>query len=75
MTKLTKLKKLIHAYEILQATAEELREIHDEKRSWWDDKSEKYQESEKGQEWDDHLLAVEGFLDDIENIVMPDFEV
>jgi len=49
-----------------------LRSKLDEKREWWNEKSDKWQESEKGLSWDMYLDEVEELLDDIENITIPD---
>lgn len=74
MAKLNGLGDLSDALENLKAVAEQIREALDEKRDWLNDKSEKYQEGESGQAWDEHLSDVESLLDEIDNLEMPDLE-
>ena len=68
------LNKLVKLMEKVEQVASEVRESVDEKREWWLEKSEKWQEGEVGQKWDDFILDVESFLDDVENISIPSFE-
>ena len=72
MAKLKDLKKLEKAINKLKEIAEEVKETLEEKRSWLDEKSYSYQESDKGQEWDEHLCGVESLLDEIDALEIPE---
>jgi hypothetical protein len=59
----------------LRSAYEAIKEVFDEKEDWLNNRTDKYQESDKGQEWSDHLgqventlSSVECILDDIDNI-------
>ncbi|WP_316780437.1 hypothetical protein [Pedobacter antarcticus] len=62
------LPKLIAALDRVQAIAEEMRDSLTDKQAWLDEKNEKYREGQDGEEWDEHLSAVEELLDDIDNL-------
>ena len=68
MAKLKGLAELAEAIEALKVVAEEVRGNLEEKQAWCDERSDKWQESDKRQEWDDFLGEVESVLDDIENM-------
>ena len=72
MTTLPGLKKLASAIDALKAVAEEFKEILETKQDWLSEKSDSYQDSDKGQEWSEHLDAVESLLSDIENLEIPE---
>ncbi len=74
MAKLQGLSKLAKALDNLKMVAEQIRENLDEKREWWYEKSDTWQESDKGQEWDEHLCDIENLLDEIGAIEIPDYE-
>jgi len=74
MAKLKGLKELAESMEKLQAAAENVRQNLDEKREWLEGRSEKYQESDAAQEWDEHLSEVENILDEIDNLQIPETE-
>ena len=44
------------------------RENLEQKREWCEEKSDKWYESEIGEEWNYHLDEVEGLIDEIDNI-------
>lgn len=71
---LNKLTTLVKLMEKVEQVSAEVREALDIKREWWYDKSENWQDGEKGQKWDDFMIEVESFLDDIDNLSIPSFE-
>jgi len=73
MPTLKGLKKLVGIAEDLQALAEEVRVELEEKQEWFEGKSDKWQEGEKGEEWKYFFDEVEEFLDEIDNMSSPDF--
>lgn len=66
--KLKGLSKLKKAIENLVAISEETRENLEIKRSENEEKSDRWQESETGEEWAYYLDTLEALLDDIENL-------
>jgi|GEM_PF-1039326 len=74
MAKLKGLTQLSNALDKLKTVSEQTRENLDEKRGWWEEKTEKWQESDTGQEWEEHLADVENILDEIDAIEMPESE-
>ncbi len=72
MPKLKGIKKLNGAIEELKAMADEVRSTCEEKQEWFDSRSDRYQESEKGQEWSDYLDALSNTLDNIDNLEIID---
>lgn len=66
------LRQLEKSLENLKANAEQLRENLDEKSSWWNGKTECWQESDDGQEWLEHLYEVENLLENIDNLELLD---
>lgn len=53
----------------LRSEYEAMKEVFEEKQDWLNNRSEKYQDSDKGQEWSDHLNTVESTLDNVECIL------
>lgn len=74
MAQLKGFKKLAQKTLDLQEEASRLQSALDEKREWWEDKSEKWQESDTGQAWSAHLDLVEEFLSDLDCLNVPDPE-
>ena len=74
MAKLKGISKLSKTIDSLKDVAEEIRESLNEKREWFEGKSESWQESDKGQEWDEHLSDVENLLDEIDTLEMIEYE-
>jgi len=74
MAKLKGFGQLENALDKLKTVAEQIRENLDEKREWWDGKSEAWQEGDTGQEWEEHLGNMENILDEIDNLEMPEGE-
>lgn len=68
------LKRLIAAVQNVQALAEEVKEAYDEKQDWLDQKTEKYQDSVPGIEWEELLTKAYDFITDIENIDIPELD-
>ena len=74
MAKLKGFGQLENALDKLKTVAEQIRENLDEKREWWDGKSDAWQEGDTGQEWEDHLGNMENILDEIDALEMPECE-
>lgn len=72
MATLPGLKKLADKIEELKDSATLLKEVLEAKQEWLSETSNSYQNSEKGQEWSDHLDSVESLLDDIDNLEIPE---
>jgi hypothetical protein len=69
------LKKIIHAIADLQMLIEnETRSALDDAREKFNDRSDRFKISDNGLETDDILYRIESFLDEIENIEIPDIE-
>lgn len=68
MPELKGLSKLKGILDKLMEAAEQTRVNLEEKREWVDEKSDKWQESEIGEEWTNHLDETENLLDEIESI-------
>ena len=65
-------KKVMDAQEF---ASEVIKPALEEKREWWENKSEKWQESEAGQQWQEDLDAMETFVDEVcDNADTSDFE-
>jgi len=71
MAKLKGIDKLIESIEILKSIAKDIRLNLDDKAAWLDDKSEKFQEGDEGQEWITHLQDVESVLEAIDRFRIP----
>lgn len=52
----------------LKALGEELQENLQEKIAWWEEKSEKWQESDKGQEWQEYFNQIEEMISRVEDL-------
>lgn len=68
MAELKGLSKLKSVLDKLIEVAEQTRENLEQKREWCEEKSDKWHESEIGEEWNYHLDEVESLLDEIDNI-------
>lgn len=69
MAQLSKLKTLQKKIQDLKDYAEQYREeMLEPKKEWLEDRSDKFKESEKGEEWEYHLYEIEEVLDAIDNI-------
>lgn len=68
------IKKLIAAVDSVKEKSETVRSALEDKQQWLETRSDKYQESEAGQAWEEYLNSIEELLDRIDELDVPDFE-
>ena len=74
MPNLKNMKALVKILANALELSEQIREELDSKKDWFDDKSDNYKESEKGEEWDYYLTEVENLLDTVDQIELESFQ-
>ncbi|MFV8268427.1 hypothetical protein ACNQGP_00645 [Flavobacterium sp. GT2N3] len=74
MANLKNVKALVKILANALELSEQIREELDSKKDWLDEKSDKYKESEKGEEWEYYLTEVENLLDNLDQIELESFE-
>ena len=68
------IKKLNKAVLHLKEVAEETRVAVENKRSWMEEKSDSWQDSDAAADWEEMLTALEDYLDEIENLPEPEID-
>ncbi len=74
MSQLTEITSIKKKFQKLLEEIGNAREAVDHKRDWWEGKSETWQDSDAGQEWDAYLTASETLLEELENIDTTDLD-
>lgn len=63
------IKKVARLATQIEGIIEDLNEVLENEQSYFDERSEEWQESEKGDEFQDRLSALEEFKDELDNAV------
>ena len=65
-------KKIRALQDAISAGVEEMRTIHEEEQSAWDDKSERWQEGDAGTEQSEKLDELDTLITDLEALTFPE---